>query len=311
MLFYMNTASSPIGDSSILIFAIITYILNRSCCKKNCLFYLKLSALLYLIHILIQLYYLTLFHFDDTGQKIRTLMGLPSGDRVKVNELKNVYGVEMMTGRVGGADPAAGPTKGHGFWRGEIADVDDGDNCGDTACVMKADKHDGERYNNSHSNDTKESKDDDDNNQTTFATESDSIINMHMVILDVPDGGVYYRYPSLSITSHLNLAVPEVKDLISEDLTDAFNEGEGYANRPPQPIPSNGHLPDADNVSIAHTISTITTFESRKPAYTIASPPITLSNIGQITKKFIAEYQMGKLTRCAIFICYFNFILHV
>jgi hypothetical protein len=173
--------------------------------------------------------------------------------------------------------------------------------------------------------------------------EEDAPINMHMMIMDVPNGGIYYKYPCCSELSTIPsafspLVVKDSPDVRSWRLSNKKEgkqskkegkqstkeskkegkEGNSEAKVPVESAvdesksPSISTLREYCSRTIASSIgypsslrtppsasaSTITTeaslFKGNQYAHT---PAVTLSNLDQITRQFISDYQRGKLIK--------------
>lgn len=153
--------------------------------------------------------------------------------------------------------------------------------------------------------------------------DENAAINMHMLIMDVPNGGEYYRYPCSSELSTIPrtfspLIVKDSPDVRSlrlsgkkgkglnkegeEILESAFEETKSsstgrlreYCNRT---IASSIGYPSSLRTPPSGSASTITTEASLKENQYAQQPVFTLSNIDQITRQFISDYQGGKLIK--------------
>jgi hypothetical protein len=172
--------------------------------------------------------------------------------------------------------------------------------------------------------------------------EEDAPIDMHMMIMDVPNGGIYYRYPCCSELSTIPsafspLTVKDSPDVRSWRLSnkkegkqskkegkqskkESKKEGEKGNTEAKVVVesavdesksPSISTLREYCSRTIASSIgypsslrtppsasaSSITTEASLKGNQYAQTPVFTLSNLDQITRQFISDYQRGKLIK--------------
>jgi hypothetical protein len=183
----------------------------------------------------------------------------------------------------------------------------------------------------------------DDASHVTLESDGDDILDMYLVILDVPDGGDFYKYPCHSahpILSHIPSFMHAVVDVdipvTGNDIDDTKIAGvdaeevvEEQKCQPPgmegdqvaeqkeseNAMRENTDQHDivssitgadvsfgslevlTDNSSVAGSASTITTHETLKGKYSAQFPQITASNIDQITRRFISDYQANELRK--------------
>ena len=154
--------------------------------------------------------------------------------------------------------------------------------------------------------------------------DEDEPINMQMMIMDVPNGGEYYRYPCCSELSTIpNTFSPlivkdspdirswrvssmkegkeskkEAKDVLESAVDESKSPSIGslreYCSRT---LGSSIGFPSSLRTPPSASASTITTEASSKGDAYAQTPVFTLSTIDQITRQFISDYQNGKMIK--------------
>ena len=163
-------------------------------------------------------------------------------------------------------------------------------NCGDGLCLTDVDdgKNDREEVKRGREKEFEELKDENEYSSCDARNNEEVTISMDLVILDVPDGGVYYKYvsqplrdPNASSTFAPALKVPTmIGGGNYEKSMENFGGEKSYPDRE-----SSGRAPLAAFVEVEHT------------GHDGNTSTIKLSNVEEITRNFIADYQMGKLMR--------------
>lgn len=303
----------------------------------------------------------------SVGEKLRTLVGLPSAsllnkptpDHVHAHHT-HTHGItyDGITGRVRGSHEEK---KGRGFCTEAACRINEDaemkKKVGSEDETGKGDKKDAQHDVKGESKTIEKSGNGklkltagehlDDASHVTLESDGDDILDMFLVILDVPEGGDFYKYPCHSanlILSHIPsfmhstinvevaaTATGKIVDNMesAKKCAEKVDEGQMHQSQPveseqvaekkesEQIIKEGTDQNDivssitgadisigslevlTDSSSVAGSASTITTHETLKGKgkFNAQFPQITVSNIDQITRKFISDYQMNELMK--------------
>lgn len=147
----------------------------------------------------------------------------------------------------------------------------------------------------------------------------DSIVDMHLIILDVPDSGCYYLYPGGPFFENNNNNHNHYNNNNNNDIniipmplssTPPLREGDGdgqYSIQTPGSVDekhngttnTNQGVFNDDNIDNIDEINENGNGDSNKNSIVDihTHPAIKMSNIQDIARQFIDDYQMGKLIR--------------
>ena len=296
----------------------------------------------------------------SVGEKLRTLVGLPSASRLNKPTPDHVHhththgiSYDGIAGRVRGSHEEK---KGRGFCTEAACRINEDaemkKKVGSDDVTGKGDKKDAQHDVKGESKTIEESGNGklkltakehlDDASHATLDSDGDDILDMFLVILDVPEGGDFYKYPchyANLILSHIpsfmhstiNVEVAAATGMTVDNMESAekFDEGQMHQSQPMEreqvaekkeseqiikESTDNNDIVSAitgadisigslevltDSSSVAGSASTITTHETLKGKgkFNAQFPQITVSNIDQITRKFISDYQMNELMK--------------